>query len=58
MEQEPADSLQHRPPNWPAGGAILFRNVNLAYSTSQNPVLKNVSFEIKEKEKVSITKFR
>lgn len=42
------------PPSWPPKGEIVFRDVELAYREGLPLVLKNVSFEIKAGEKVSI----
>lgn len=40
------------PPTWPSGGEISFRNVFLHYG--DNCVLKNLSFDIRPKEKIGI----
>ncbi len=41
------------PPNWPKEGIILFDNVSLSYDTEYEPALKDVSFMINSKEKVT-----
>ncbi|CAG2164129.1 unnamed protein product [Oppiella nova] len=46
--------LKSPPPDWPPNGQIMFKNVNLIYQTSNTPVLKNMSFTIKPREKVGI----
>ena len=46
------------PPSWPQKGAITFRDVSLTYREGLPLVLKNVNFEIKAGEKVSIVLFR
>lgn len=40
--------------NWPSMGKIEFRNVFYRYSMDQEPVLRELSFLVKPKEKVSI----
>lgn len=40
---------------WPEHGVITFNDVSLQYNTDDHPVLKNLNFCIKEKEKVSNT---
>lgn len=42
------------PPTWPQYGEIRFVNIYLRYSRSDPPVLKNLNFTIKPKEKVGI----
>ena len=42
------------PPSWPQAGAIAFRNVNLAYREGLPLVLKDVTFDIRDGEKVGI----
>jgi ATP-binding cassette, subfamily C (CFTR/MRP), member 1 len=43
------------PPSWPPNGAITFRDVALAYREGLPLVLKDVNFEIKAGEKVSLS---
>lgn len=40
--------------NWPQTGNIIFKNVFLRYAADAPPVLKNLNFEIKAGEKVSL----
>ncbi|XP_011301163.1 probable multidrug resistance-associated protein lethal(2)03659 [Fopius arisanus] len=57
LESEPAlESIPDKKPdeNWPQEGKIHFRNVYLSYAPGEPPVLKNLNFEIKKKEKVGI----
>jgi ATP-binding cassette subfamily C (CFTR/MRP) protein 4 len=42
------------PESWPLSGNISFHSVSLRYSSTGAPVLKNVSFNIKSKEKIGI----
>jgi len=42
------------PPDWPELGTITFRNVHMKYETSDTPVLIDLSFQIKSKEKIAI----
>ena len=45
--------LENQPPaEWPSKGTIKFDNLSLRYSQSDEPVLKNISFQIRDKEKV------
>ncbi|GMM34217.1 ATP-binding cassette bilirubin transporter [Saccharomycopsis crataegensis] len=44
-----------RPPiQWPMKGGIKFENYTTKYNADANPVLKNVSFEVKPQEKIGI----
>lgn len=59
--QEYADLVPERnnqvkepPKSWPEHGEIEFQNVYLSYSEEEPPVLKNLSFVIKPKEKIGI----
>ncbi|XP_055536676.1 ATP-binding cassette subfamily C member 4-like isoform X2 [Wyeomyia smithii] len=45
---------QDIPEQWPQQTGISFHNVSLRYTADAEPVLKNVSFEIKPKERVGI----
>ena len=48
---------KRRPPdNWPKGGAIQADNMCLQYFPNSPTVLKDLTFRIKEKEKVNKTK--
>lgn len=40
--------------DWPSEGDITFQNVFYRYFTEAEPVLRNLSFEIKSKEKIGI----
>lgn len=42
------------PEGWPGAGPIAFENVTLRYSNVSPEVLKGISFEIKEREKIGI----
>ncbi|XP_053685775.1 ATP-binding cassette sub-family C member 4-like [Sabethes cyaneus] len=46
--------LPNIPENWPQQANISFHNVSLRYTASAEQVLKNISFEIKPKERVGI----
>ena len=44
-----------RPPkDWPQNGAIIFEDVSMQYHKDDPPVLKNLNFKVKPKEKVGI----
>jgi len=46
---------ENRPPgNWPAQGAISFENYSTRYRADLDLVLKNVTFDVKPREKVGI----
>ncbi|KAI2473995.1 ATP-binding cassette sub-family C member 4 [Diabrotica virgifera virgifera] len=52
---ESEDKLQGRTlKNWPSFGEIKYENVSLVYNSSEQRVLKNISFTIKSKEKIGI----
>ncbi|KAK4879942.1 hypothetical protein RN001_008088 [Aquatica leii] len=40
--------------NWPSKGSIMYKNVNLKYATCNESVLKNLCFDILDKEKIGI----
>nr|UTK61406.1 ABCC4 [Hyphantria cunea] len=42
------------PPSWPEAGRLEFKHVYLYYTTSEPPVLNDLSFEVQSKEKVGI----
>lgn len=42
------------PPEWPAHGAIDFKDVTMSYQPSLPPVLRGVSFSVKAGEKIGI----
>ncbi|KAI0015985.1 hypothetical protein F4780DRAFT_32409 [Xylariomycetidae sp. FL0641] len=56
VEQEAAPiNEKNRPPqNWPAHGGVEFINYSTRYRKELDPVLKNVTFKIRPKEKVGI----
>ncbi|KAF7490266.1 Multidrug resistance-associated protein 4 [Sarcoptes scabiei] len=48
-------SVEQKPPEfWPEAGRITFENVSLAYAPDAQPVLKELNFEIKAREKIGI----
>ncbi|KAF2880617.1 hypothetical protein ILUMI_25557 [Ignelater luminosus] len=51
LESKPDDKP---PPDWPQEGEIEFRNAVMRYSTTEPPVLKNLTFVIQPKEKIGI----
>ncbi|XP_078514280.1 ATP-binding cassette sub-family C member 5-like isoform X2 [Lissotriton helveticus] len=53
-EAPPCGILYSPPQCWPQEGAIKFQNVEMCYRKDLPLVLKNVSFEIKPKEKIGI----
>jgi ABC-type multidrug transport system fused ATPase/permease subunit len=48
------DGVQKPPESWPTSGDISFHSVSLRYSSDDAHVLKNVSFNVKSKEKIGI----
>ncbi|KAK5646967.1 hypothetical protein RI129_005431 [Pyrocoelia pectoralis] len=42
------------PTAWPQNGEIIFQNVHLRYTPESQPILKNLNFKIKSKEKIGI----
>lgn len=56
LEQEPIDvqTQPPLPPNWPSETSITFENVNLQYSEGSTYALRDLSFHIKNKEKVGM----
>jgi len=54
-QEQPAIIENNRPsPNWPTNGKIRFDNITMRYNLEHEPVLRNLSFEIKDKEKIGI----
>ncbi|KAG5868645.1 hypothetical protein JTB14_012370 [Gonioctena quinquepunctata] len=51
---EAEGKVKEPPKLWPEKGNIQFRNMSLRYSPTDPCVLKNLNFEIKEKEKIGI----
>ena len=53
--EAPLEIPKNRPdPSWPQSGNIAFKSMSLAYSQEMPIVLKNISCQIKAKEKVSV----
>lgn len=48
LETDP-ETLAKLPKPWPNRGVIKFRNVSLKYSQDGDYVLRNLSFDVKEK---------
>lgn len=40
--------------NWPTEGNIRYEGVSLNYDNSKNPVLKDISFSVRPKQKIGI----
>jgi ABC-type multidrug transport system fused ATPase/permease subunit len=53
LETSP-EILEKLPKTWGNQGAIKFKNVSLKYSNDGDFVLRNLSFDIHEKEKIGI----
>ena len=49
-----AKSVLQPDPGWPSKGVVKFRNYGTAYPKGLSPVLKNLTFETKENEKIGI----
>jgi ATP-binding cassette subfamily C (CFTR/MRP) protein 4 len=54
LSLEPNDGIEKPPESWPTSGDISFHSVSLRYSSDDVHVLKNVSFNVKCKEKIGI----
>ncbi|CAG9854243.1 unnamed protein product [Phyllotreta striolata] len=54
LKHEEDNKTYDPPANWPANGEVEFRDMSLQYSPDDPPVLKNLKFLIKPKEKVGI----
>ena len=55
LETESAAKSAFQPdPEWPSKGVVKFKNYGTAYRKDLNPVLKNLTFETRENEKVGI----
>lgn len=52
-EKQPDNPLKV-PENWPSHGGIEFRNVFYRYFKEADPVLRDLSFVIKPKEKIGV----
>ncbi|XP_065085908.1 ATP-binding cassette sub-family C member 4-like [Ochlerotatus camptorhynchus] len=53
-DDEETPSNDNVPEKWPQEGGIVFRNVSLRYSPQAEPVLRELTFEIKAKERIGI----
>ena len=58
IEQEAPSIIEDKrpPPSWPHFGTICFKNVQMRYAPNLPLVLKNISFDINDKEKIGIVK--
>jgi ATP-binding cassette subfamily C (CFTR/MRP) protein 4 len=54
LSWESNDGVDTPPQSWPISGDISFHSVSLRYSSNDAPVLMNVSFNIKSREKIGI----
>ena len=56
MSEPPLESSENlKPPrDWPQKGRLEFQNVTLRYFATEAPALDNLSFTIKEGEKIGI----
>ncbi|KAI9351383.1 P-loop containing nucleoside triphosphate hydrolase protein [Obelidium mucronatum] len=54
MEAAPIVESNRPPKNWPVEGTISFTDVTLRYSADQPLVIKGVSFDIRNREKIGI----
>jgi ABC-type multidrug transport system fused ATPase/permease subunit len=55
LDQEPPSVLENRPPlNWPMFGRVSIENVSIRYAADLPDVLKNISFQIYEREKLGV----
>lgn len=56
IEQEPPAVIEdHRPPkDWPQNGSIEVQKLSLRYAADLDPVLKDVTFDVKSREKIGI----
>ena len=55
LETEAPTRSEYRPaPGWPSKGVVKFRNYGTRYRQDLSPVLKNLTFETRENEKVGI----
>lgn len=52
--ERPLKTEDKPPDNWPEYGEISFHDVNLKYTNDELPILRDVNFSIKPKEKVGI----
>lgn len=57
LESEPAleSSPDRKPPKvWPQTGAVRFEDLSMRYTTTSEPVLRGLSFDIRAREKIGI----
>lgn len=55
MDQEaPAITGIRPPPQWPAQGAIEVKNLEVRYAADLDPVIKDLSFSVKPREKIGV----
>ena len=55
LESEAPAKSEYRPgPGWPSKGVVKFKNYGTRYRKNLSPVLKNLTFETRENEKVGI----
>ncbi len=53
-EHEPTDEVKDMPTQWPSKGEIKFEGVVIPYLPKHPPVLRGISFSIREGEKVGV----
>jgi ABC-type multidrug transport system fused ATPase/permease subunit len=53
-EHEPANEIKYMPEKWPSEGKIKFESVVMPYLPGHPPVLKGISFSIREGEKIGV----
>ncbi|KAI8381242.1 P-loop containing nucleoside triphosphate hydrolase protein [Radiomyces spectabilis] len=56
IDQEPPAHIPERcpPPSWPHSGAVKVENLVMQYAPENPPVLRNISFETRPREKIGI----
>nr|CAI5851678.1 unnamed protein product [Callosobruchus analis] len=54
IKQETNTGRGGEPKNWPKDGAITYNNVSLYYENTKAPVVRNVTFQVKPKERIGI----
>ncbi|XP_002735629.1 ATP-binding cassette sub-family C member 8-like [Saccoglossus kowalevskii] len=54
VEMERYEGSYIPPANWPEKGSIIFKDVSARYSQTSNPVLRDVSIQVKPKEKIGV----
>lgn len=53
LETEPLDGVKP-PASWPSSGAVEVNNLEVAYAPDLQPVLKGISFQVKNNERVGV----